>query len=256
MGARRDASRPRRAARAVASALTFAAPLASSTAVALATLFFTPRAVYAQRTVPVHQEPRHRLLHEVGSLKVLDVQILPGDTTLFHVHATPITYVTIGTSSTDSRSLGGDWSNAVPRNPPPGTVGAVRAVTSYADAPLTHQVTNIGSTLFRLIAVPNMGPGAEGEATGPMPGEVVDDSRWFRWRRVTLAPGQATEWHTAGAPIAAVAIRGDRTWVDRRDAWASTLARSGDVGVLEAGAGYRIRNTGTAEAEVVLVEVR
>jgi quercetin dioxygenase-like cupin family protein len=132
----------------------------------------------------------------------------------------------------------------------------VRAVTSYAQTPLTHQVTNVGSTLFRLIAVPNLGPGADGEATDAMPGERVDDSRWFRWRRVTLAPGQATDWHTAGAPIAAVAIRGDRTWVDRRDGWAATLARGGDVGVLEAGAGYRIRNVGTAEAEVVLVEVR
>jgi hypothetical protein len=75
-------------------------------------------AASAQRVVPVHEEPRHRLIQVVGHMTVLDVQIQPGDTTLFHTHRTPITYVTIGTSSTDSRSLGGEWAGTPPRSPP------------------------------------------------------------------------------------------------------------------------------------------
>lgn len=210
----------------------------------------------AQQIVPVHQEPRHRLLHEIGPMRVLDVQILPGDTTLFHRHDTPITYVTIGTSTTDSRSLGGEWAGTVPREPPPGTVGEVRAVLTYAERPVTHQVTNVGRTLFRLIAVPHAGPGQAHTEGETMPGEMLDESRWFRSSRVTLAPGDATAWHTAGAPVAVVAIRGGRTWIDRRDDWAATLAHSGDVGVVEPGVGYRLRNAGPAEAELVLVEAR
>jgi quercetin dioxygenase-like cupin family protein len=212
-------------------------------------------AASAQRVVPVHEEPRHRLIQVVGHMTVLDVQIQPGDTTLFHTHRTPITYVTIGTSSTDSRSLGGEWAGTPPRSPPPGTVGTVRAVLSYAEAPFTHQVTTVGSTLFRLIAIPSAGPGRAdgGEA---MPGEDVGESRWFRYRRVSLPPGEETDWYVAGAPIAVVAVRDARVWIDRGDEWASTLDLSGDVGVLEPGVRYRLRNRGSTAGEVVLVEAR
>ena len=71
----------------------------------------------------------------------------------------------------------------------PGRIGAVRGVVGYVGQPLTHRVTNVGRTLFRLIAVANRGPG-DADAASAAPGEEVGQpNAWFRYSRVTLAPG-------------------------------------------------------------------
>lgn len=210
----------------------------------------------AQRVVMVHEEPRHRLVHETPDLRVLDVQIQPGDTTLFHTHDGPITYVTVGTSSTDQMALGGAWNGTQPRTPPPGRIGAVRAVQSYADTPLTHRVTNVGSTLFRLIAVATRRLGSDAETTVTLPGALVNESRWFRHAAISVGGGDSSERHTAAASTVLVLIRDGRVAVERTNGWVTSLEMAGQSAVLEAGEQYVIRNGGSAAADVVVVEVR
>ena len=212
--------------------------------------------VSAQRVVPVHAEPRHRLVYDSDQLKVLDVQIQPSDTTLLHVHSTPITYVTVGTSSTDSRSIDGDWSGTQPRNPPPGRLGAIRSVLSYAERPVTHQVTNVGSTLFRLIAIPSLRSGAEGVAMGSLPGEILAENRWFRHATLTIGRLGRSGSAIAQAPTVLVLIRDGRVAVEHGDGWTTSLERAGAIVVVPAGASYGLRNSADAEAEVAIVEVR
>lgn len=216
----------------------------------------SPATAAAQRVVMVHEEPRHRLIHETTDLRVLDVQIQPGDTTLFHTHDGPITYVTIGTSSTDQMALGGAWNGTQPRNPPPGRIGAVRAVQSYADTPLTHRVTNVGSTLFRLIAVATRRPGSDSGVSEPLPGELVNESRWFRHATVFLGAGGASDWQTSANPIVLVLIRDSRVAIERSGGWVTSLEMAGQSTILEAGERYLIRNGGAEAADVVIVEVR
>jgi hypothetical protein len=210
----------------------------------------------AQRVVPVHEEPRHRLIVDSDALKALDVQIQPGDTTLLHRHSTPITYVTISRSSTDSRAIDGDWSGTIARTPPPGRIGAVRAVLSYADEPLTHQVTNVGSTLFRLIAIPNMGGGSDENVSGKLPGAIVTENRWFRHAAATLEAIERTERFRAEAPTVIVLVADGRVALEREDGWVSSLERAGSVVVVPAGASYRLRNATSDAADIVVVEVR
>jgi hypothetical protein len=59
-----------------------------------------------QPAVPVHQEPRHRLVLERDRSRVLDVLIVPGDTTLYHIHAQPIFYISLGLGPAKSKSTG------------------------------------------------------------------------------------------------------------------------------------------------------
>src|SRR5687767_9098476 len=101
------------------------------------------------KVVPVHQEPRHRLVFDSPGTKILDVQIPPGDTTLFHTHSDPILYVTMSTSQTRSQNFGAEWSGTAPvateapaappvRIVPSKPVGRMMSTTSYADKPQTH----------------------------------------------------------------------------------------------------------------------
>jgi hypothetical protein len=43
--------------------------------------------------VPVSKEPRHHNILENGHIRLLDVHIPPGDTSLIHIHATPSVFV-------------------------------------------------------------------------------------------------------------------------------------------------------------------
>ena len=43
--------------------------------------------------VPVSKEPRHHNIFENGHVRLLDVHIPPGDTTMIHIHATPSVFV-------------------------------------------------------------------------------------------------------------------------------------------------------------------
>ena len=73
---------------------------------------FTPAARLSAQDpppVPLSGEPRHHVVYESPALRVHDIQIPPGDTTLFHTHDTAILYVPIARSTNRSQVLGAEW---------------------------------------------------------------------------------------------------------------------------------------------------
>ena len=66
--------------------------------------------------VPLSGEPRHHVVYESPAMRVHDIHISPGDTTLFHTHDTAILYVPIARSTNRNQVLGGNGP-AAPRRP-------------------------------------------------------------------------------------------------------------------------------------------
>ena len=198
-----------------------------------------------QQAVAVHEEPRHKLVFEDSVAFVLDVQIPSGDTTLYHTHADPIFYVSIGTSRTRSQVMGRDWVG--PGTGPVSSPGRVFSNIRYADRPVTHRVNNVGDGLFRLIAVINRGHGpaadsaalSTGPSTPPPLGfEVEIDNHWFRSFRGTLEPSASSPLHRHALPVVTVQVA-DGSWVFQ-----------------EAGAEHSLKNPGDAPLELVEIEIR
>jgi hypothetical protein len=214
-------------------------------------LLIAPTFVSAQRVVPVHQEPRHHLVLERPDLLVLDVQIAPGDTTLFHTHSTPIHYVTIGASATNSQVLGRDW----PPTPGGGrqTVGTGFWTLEYATAPLTHRVANVGSSLFRLIAVTNLGKGSDARQA-ELPGQIEAESRWFRRSRLTLEPGAKVEL-MAVAPVLAVQVSAGMMGNRQYDQFGRGTKAVGEWVLLPPGDPHTLENPGTTAVTFVFVQI-
>ncbi len=211
----------------------------------------------AQRVVPVHEEPRHSLMFEGGGLRVLDVQIAPGDTSLYHLHATPILYTSVSVSRTIEQLVGGDW-------PPPGTppilqwvVGRTLSDTIYPVRPKSHRVTNIGTTLFRLIAVVTT-EGTPRPFTTPIGNELLGapelSNSWFRQTRVTLAPGDTSPYKQATRTVVAILPMSGNATIERDGGPATVLSTKGAFTVIVAGTRYRLRHEPGPAAEVVLVQ--
>jgi mannose-6-phosphate isomerase-like protein (cupin superfamily) len=59
--------------------------------------------------MPVHQEPHHRQVFQRGPMRILDLQVPPGDISWFHTHEWPVYYLTTSDSPTVSQTLGEEW---------------------------------------------------------------------------------------------------------------------------------------------------
>ena len=216
------------------------------------------------KVVPVHQEPRHRLVFESPGTRILDVQVPPGDTTLYHTHSDPILYVTMSTAQTRSQTLGREWTagdasqrtepvvtrDSIPRVAPV-RPGRMMSTTSYATQPLTHRVNNVGNTLFRLIGITNSSAGDE--STTPSAGfdaEAEITNRWFRGYRRTLTaiPNE----HRHANPVAIVLISGRAV---AAGAPKLPLDKPGAFAWIEGNTPHNVQAIGET-AEVVEVEVR
>jgi quercetin dioxygenase-like cupin family protein len=222
----------------------------------LLTFFVGPSIADAQDAVPVHKEPHHRLVLDSTRFRILDVQIVPGDTTRFHIHDTAILYVDLAVSPVALQTLGGDWPTTAPA--PSARTGDVRMDSGYVLRPVTHRVTNVGSSLFRLLAVTSSGPVRAGErdTEQALPGVTELRSTWFTQSRALVAPQSATEWRTSGSSVLIVQPVSGALEVELADAARQRLAGPGSWTLVPPRARYRITNSRMEPTIVVAIQVR
>ena len=202
--------------------------------------------------VMVQDEPRHHPVFHHSTVRILDVQIPPGDVTLYHTHDTAILYVPISISPTDTQILGQEWLGVKPADRSRFEGLVVATDTSYASRPLTHRVKNVGDRLFRLIAITNAAT-PEAVATKSPPGRLVHASPWYSATQLTIAPQADSEWATAAAPTVVVLPGTGRVRVER-DRETTPLIAPGAWAYIEVGQRYRITNASVGAIAVVLVQ--
>lgn len=217
------------------------------------------QAAAAEKSVPVFQEPRHHLLVDTPTLRILDIQIPPGDTTLFHMHDSAMIYVPISSSRTRNQNLGEDWpapSAAAPAAPAPAAParpGRINGGANYVEKPTTHRVNNIGTTLFRLIGIANMTPGdAAPSAASTAKPEM--ENHWYRVERLVIAPGTSAPVPGSAGTVVVVMQTSGTAAVDGAT-W-SPLNGPGDFARIDGSKQYVVHNRGAAEIEVVAVAVK
>lgn len=224
----------------------------------LTTLLVVPM-LPAQSPVPVYREPRHRLVWEAGPIRVLDVQISPGDTTLFHVHDAPLLAVRVAVSAIDVQVVGEAWSGVGPTDRTHFYAGAIDADTTYSVRSLTHRVTNAGTTSFRLIGVMNSGHGlvrGRRAVRLSLPGAIEHSSSWFQASRLTVPVGASGRWFLAPVPVVIVQPGAGRLRIDRKSGASTLLDAAASWVVLPAGTRFRVRNDGPAPGVLVFVATR
>lgn len=97
--------------------------------------------------VPANLEPHHHAVFENQYVRVMDVQIAPGESTLYHTHSHDTVYVRLSDSQTLSQTQGMGWS--LTRVLKSGEF----AFDEDARHPLTHRVKNVGTTPYRVLAI-------------------------------------------------------------------------------------------------------
>ena len=96
--------------------------------------------------VPVEQEPHHHVVFENQYVRVLEVIVKPGETTLFHTHALDNVAVQLSDATIKRQSPGQDWIDS------PAKDGAV-SFAAGTKQPYTHRITNAGPTVFHVFDI-------------------------------------------------------------------------------------------------------
>ncbi len=192
------------------------------------------------RIVKILQEPRHRLVHRDGDIYVLDIQINPGDMTLQHTHDAAILYNFISSGTGPSG-------------------GRVTSNTEYVAKNFTHQVSNEGPGLFRIIALTNYGPpiaDLKNDRPTGMGSEPQIENAWLRAYSITLEPGKSTELQMHRNPSLIVQVGEGLAHVTREDGLTTELTAMGSWVWRNARSTYQVRNVGTAPVKIVINEAR
>jgi quercetin dioxygenase-like cupin family protein len=195
-------------------------------------------------------------------MRILDLQIPPGDRSWFHTHEWPVLYMTLGRSTNRIQNLGEDWSGggppaagAPPRPPPPATPRAT-STTSYAQQPVTHRLENVGDNLFRAMVVVNETHGDDSrsvEAAG-FSGTPELTNAWFRSYRVTLPAGAKTPPHRHAAPV--VIFQATEGKGIAAGPMKFELNEPGQWAFFDAATLHDVQNLGSSPLEVLEIEVR
>ena len=93
--------------------------------------------------VPVREEPRHHPVLQNKYIRLLDVWLPPGDTTLFHIHETPSLFVILSNTLTASQTKGEAWSKGQSK------AGEIW-YRSFSPDTLIHRVCNVDTVVFHV----------------------------------------------------------------------------------------------------------
>ena len=100
-----------------------------------------------QVAVPVHEEPRHHPVYQDKEVRILNVLLPPGDTTLYHIHHTPSVFINFTSTLTGSQLQGGIASNGK------STAGRILFENLAPPNIRTHRVWNDDKDTFHVIDI-------------------------------------------------------------------------------------------------------
>lgn len=142
----------------------------------------------ADEYVEVRDEPRHRRRFEDSLVRVYDVSIPAGDTTLYHRHTEDTFYVAVNEATVRDRTWGEEGERT-------GTAAAGSLLCRpHKTRPLIHEVHNLGPGDMRLIGAEIKGrPPVTSDQPLVAPGHTLSLERdQLRAYELELAPGQST----------------------------------------------------------------
>jgi quercetin dioxygenase-like cupin family protein len=206
-----------------------------------------------ENPVPVVDDPMHKTVFENNVVRVIDVQIEPGATTLYHRHTLPsvIVYLTRSTNRSES------W---------PDKAILIRDITPgqsryapYDEKPLAHRVTNTGAGLFRVYDIELLNRPAPAAPLPPLASPQVKpqwEERLARSSTVRLPAGGKAEIPSGRSAALVIPIAGAVQVLDGAKAKTPRTLKWGEFQFVPAQTRLEIRPAGSEPAEAVLVELK
>lgn len=212
----------------------------------VAALLFSSTALTAQ--VPVREEPRHHNVFENQYIRLLDVWINPGDTSLFHIHSTPSLFLHFTNTLVAAQIKGAAWTSA---NNKAGTA----SYRSFINDTLVHRVSNQDTALFHVTDIELLSPYKPGTPISPLPFTVLfENEKAIAYR---LSNASLTGQFISGrGPMVAELVAGDDITCHDMVTKTTTIIKPGKYLYIEPGSSFYFSATGNKEINMLLFEIK
>jgi len=213
----------------------------------LVTTIFLVSSLSCFAQVPVSQEPMHHNVFENGSVRILDVHIPPGDTSLVHKHSTPSVFIILSKTKTGSQVI------TEPRglNLHDGNIW----FESFYDQPRIHRVWNSDTTEFHVIDMEllNKQPQQIEDPLHVKPLNLLFDEKAVRGYRFVLPARATLKLPPRKAPIVVIGLTDTHANVMVNQ---KKFVMKGDFIFLDPGTGVNFVSTASAEQKFAIFELK
>jgi quercetin dioxygenase-like cupin family protein len=199
------------------------------------------------KVIQVRNEPRHHDVLDNGWVRVLDVHLPPGDTSLFHKHTTPSIFLVLGNTRTGAQTI------IEPRHRTFSTEGLW--YEDFTDTPRIHRVWNEDKIPFHTIDIelPHR-PGRLVDPAIDLPSfTLLFDEKPVRGYRLSLAGGKDVRLNSRQAPVIVVGLSGPAVEAKVNE---KAFREKGDYIFLPAGTPIQFVNKGAADVQFAVFELK
>lgn len=198
--------------------------------------------------VQVSKEPRHKINLENKYIRLLDVNIEPGDTSLFHIHSTPSVFVHFTTTVVCSQIKGKEWVTA--KN----TAGNAW-YRSFVNDTLVHRVSNCDTVPFHVTDVELLSPYNPAKKLQPLPFIVLFENDKVIAYRLTAAAFNNQIIKGRG-PMIAELVTGSEVKLHNKNGKELSRLRAGKYVYIKPGTAFYFSASGDAVINMVLFEIK
>ena len=214
----------------------------------LTMLLFFATTLTAQ--VPVSEEPMHHKVFKNKYIRLLDVWLHPGDTTQYHIHATPSLFVILSQTVTAWQTKGEEW---VTDHSPKGKAW----YRSFAPDILVHRVCNLDTVPFHVNDIEMLAAYNASTASGnkPLPFAILFENEKAFAYQLTAKNFNRQIIKNRG-PMVAELVIGDGVFFNDVLKNKAIEIKAGKYMYIEPGTSFYFAAGGTAEINMVLFEIK
>jgi hypothetical protein len=196
----------------------------------MALLLFCSVSLKAQ--VPVSEEPRHHNVFQNKYIRLLDVWLEPGDSTQYHIHATPSLFVQLSNTVIGTQIKGKEWV----KDP---AVAGRASYRSFSPEILVHRVCNLDTVPFHVndIEILSGYNGNNVSRHDSLPFHLLfENERAFAWQVTHLPSGK--QIIEGRGPVIAELVSGDEVVFHDVKTNQSTGIKAGKYLYIEPGSSF------------------
>jgi quercetin dioxygenase-like cupin family protein len=217
-------------------------------------VFLLPAMLIAQQTstptsVPVEEEPLHKIVFKNDAVTVMHVTLPPGQSTLFHSHTHDRVAIDLSATTIAQQKINEPEGPATPTKP-----GNVSALT-LTGASYTHRVHNVGSAPYEVLDIePAQRPKTPSTDVAATVAAENPSARVYNW---VLAPGATSPMHTHMRPYIIISVTQLNLKMSSPDGETATHeVGPGDFRYIDAKITHNLSNAGSTPGQIIEVELK
>ena len=211
-----------------------------------AKMLFSSSVLIAQ--VQVSKEPLHKNVLENKYIRLLDVWLKPGDTSLFHIHSTPSVFLHFSNTTIGTQVKGQDWVRDQ-------SVAGKARYSSFSPDILVHRVSNLDTIPFHVTDIEILSSHNTNSQLKPLPFTVLFENEKVVAYRLTGSSFINQTIKNRG-PLIAQLVSGNGVLYNDAITKHSKEIINGKHLYIEPGASFYFSASKAGEIDMVLFEIK